>query len=358
MTGVPTPLQIGSPVTSRRQSEHAVPSTLRIGSPTTGGTPPSHARPPLARKNTSGASDRLSQLFPSRPSSVASPQSPSNTSATRRQSFPSPLISAVEHPYRIPPAPAPPAPRPHAFGEETSYNPVASVFFQDRASPSLDKSNSRTRRVLNRLASLNKGSSRGGSYNRLDDEETAPLGRSLKDVAEGDEVVGYDLTSLGGLPMKRIEAQSVQTEAAFRARELNEASHAADFETLEAQLGAGMTSVLQKPFTHTPSGPTTGYFPGHRRILSAADVADDQAKKAQVEAEKTGQVIAVAADVPVDISDFEGVARDFESMSSLVRKEAQTSYFFPEGETADTTLEVFDLILLQIHRCRAGVPLP
>ncbi|KNG49532.1 hypothetical protein TW65_03703 [Stemphylium lycopersici] len=317
MAGVPTPLQIGSPVTNRRQSEHAVSNALRVGSPTTGATPPSHTRPQLARKNTSGASDRLSQLFPSRPSSVASLQSPSNASAAKRQSFPSPLISAAEHSYRIPPAPAPPVPRPHGFSVETSYNPVATVFYQDRASPSLDKSNSRTRRVLNRLASLNKSSFSGGSYNRLDDEEAAPPGRSLKDVAEGDEAV-------------RIEAQSMQTEAAFRARELNEASHAADFEALEAQLGAGMTSVLQKPFTHTPAGPTPGYFPGHRRILSAADVADEQAKKAQVEAEKTGQVVAVAADVPIDISDFEGVARDFESMSSLVQKEAQTSYFFPE----------------------------
>jgi hypothetical protein len=161
------------------------------------------------------------------------------------------------------------------------------------------------------------------------------------EVNEEDEAVGYDLSSLGGVPMKEFEAQSRAHdthEARESERNMNEAGHAAEFERLEAQLGAGMTSVLHNPFTHTPAGPVPGFFPGHRRILSKADVADEQAKKAQDKAEKTGQVVAVAADVPVDISEFAGIARDFDSMSSLtaeaglIKSDARTSYFFPEGE--------------------------
>ncbi|KAH6858971.1 hypothetical protein BKA58DRAFT_414634 [Alternaria rosae] len=331
--GVPTPLQIGSP-SSRRPSDITVPSALRVGSPTTGGTPPSHARPPLRRKNTSGASDRLSQLFPSRPSSVASIASPSSTPASRRQSVPSPLLPAAEPSYRIPPAPAPPS-----FPQETSYNPVAYVFSQDHASPSLSQSNSRTKRVLDRIASLRRGTSHGGHYNRLDDEESQPGRKRLVGVDEGGEAVGYDLSSLGGLPLKTFEAQlrtQDTREGQERDREIDEASHAAEFERLEAQLGGGMTSVLHVPFEHTPAGPVPGFFPGHRRILSRADVVDEQAKKAQDEAENTGKVVAVATDVPVDISEFTGVARDFDSMRNLtaeagfISSGAQTSYFFPE----------------------------
>jgi hypothetical protein len=141
--------------------------------------------------------------------------------------------------------------------------------------------------------------------------------------------------------MKTFGAQS-KTQDTYEARgydrDMNEASHAAEFERLEAQLGAGMTSIRHSPLTHTPTGPLPGFFPGHRRILSKADVADEQAKKAQDKAEKTGQVVAVAADVPIDISEFTGVARDFDSMNSLtaeaglIRSDAQTSYFFPEGD--------------------------
>ncbi|KAF1830765.1 hypothetical protein BDW02DRAFT_85781 [Decorospora gaudefroyi] len=326
MDDVPSPLQIGSPVSSRRPSEPAVPSALRVGSPATSVTPPLYTRPPLRRKNTSGGSDRLSQLFPSRPSSIASISSPSSTPASRRQSFPSPLVPASESSYRIPRAPAPPS-----FAGETSYNPGASTFAHDSVSPLSETSNSRTKRVLNRLATLRRDTSRGGGYNKLDDEESDPR-RTLREVEEGDEAVGYDLTSLGGLPMKRIEAHG-KGEATERARDMREASHAAEFDSLEAQLGGGMTSVLHKPFTHTPTRPVPGDFPGHRRILSSSEIADAQARKAQDEAEKTGQV--VAAEVPVDLSDFAGVARDFDSMSTLttetglVKDEAQTSYYFP-----------------------------
>jgi hypothetical protein len=170
--------------------------------------------------------------------------------------------------------------------------------------------------------------------------ESGPAGGRLRDVEEGDEALGYDLSSYGGVPMKRLEAQSRTADSKDgneRDRDLNEASHAAEFE-----LGAGMNSILHKPFVYIPPGPTPGEFPGHRRILSSSEIADAQAKKAQKEAEKTGQVVAVAADTPFDISDFAGVARDFDSMSTLiaeaglVKDEAQTSYFFPPGGHGST----------------------
>ncbi|KAL7779860.1 hypothetical protein CFE70_009877 [Pyrenophora teres f. teres 0-1] len=343
---------------TRRPSENAVPSALRIGTPTTGDNPPFEVRPSPERKSTSGTSDRLSQLFPSRPSSVASIVSPTGTPASRRQSFPSPLDRNSDPSYRIPRAPPPPS-----FAEETSYNPVASVFAQPRASPSLDKKRSRTKRALHRIASLHGGASSGGGYNRLDDEESGTRRAGLKDVEEDDEAVGYDLSSLGGLHLKGFEAQS-RTEDRDRSRErirdMNEASHAAEFEKLESQLGAGMTSILHKPFTHTPSGPVPGFFPGHRRILSASDIANAEAKNAQVEAEKTGQVVAVATEIPVDISDFTAVTRDFDSMSSLsaglVKKDAETSYFFPKGDASDEIPRTLDLTSTQTPRCPHGDP--
>jgi hypothetical protein len=189
---------------------------------------------------------------------------------------------------------------------------------------------------LNRLASLHRVSSGGGSYDRLDDEESLPFRTRLKDVEEGDEAAGYDLSSLGGLPMKKLEAYAKTADgkdAIERDRDMNEATHAAEF-----VLGAGMTSILHKPFIHVPPGPVRGEFPGHRRILSSSEIADEQAKKAQKEAEKTDQIVAVAAETPFDISDFAGVARDFDSMSTLtaeaglVKDGAQTSYFFPPGK--------------------------
>ena len=136
--------------------------------------------------------------------------------------------------------------------------------------------------------------------------------------------------------MKKLEAHSKTadgTDATERDRDMNEATHAAEF-----VLGAGMTSILHKPFIHVHPGPTPGEFSGHRRILSSSEIADEQAKKAQKEAEKTDQIVAVAAETPFDISDFAGVARDFDSMSTLiaeaglVKDEAQTSYFFPKGK--------------------------
>lgn len=363
MSDVPPVLQVGSHVASRDESERAIPSVLRVASPITREPPPAQARPPLTRKTESGSSNRISQLFPSTPSSISPLASPGGASESRRQSFPSPLLPASGTSYNIPSAPEPPATKLSAFTEETSYKPLANIFSQESTLPPLDKSNGRTRKVLDRLASLNRGSFRGRRYNRLDDEETAAPRDRLRGVEECDEPVGYDLSSFGGLPLETYEAQSTKngkTEATKRAEELDEATHAAEFESLEAQLGAGMTSIFHKPFTHTPAGPVAGDFPGHRRILSADDVAEEQAKEAQVEAEKTGQVVAVSAEVPIDISDFEGFARDFDAMRSLtaeaglIRKGAETSYFFPDGMILRATFRLFQLTHGQILRCQIG----
>lgn len=153
MEGVPSPLQIGSPATGRQSSSESVPSALRVGSPVVErGTPPLQSRPPLVRKNTSG-SDRLSQLFPSRPASVAS-ASPDLLSS-RRMSYPSPLIPAAEPSYRIPRAPAPPS-----FSEDTSYSSTPDPFEQRQSQPA--RQGSGAKRLLNRLASLRGGRAQGG----------------------------------------------------------------------------------------------------------------------------------------------------------------------------------------------------
>lgn len=198
------------------------------------------------------------------------------------------------------------------------------------------QSNSGTKRLFNRLNSLRNGGSRGGNYNKLEDEESGPLGPRLRGVQEVDEGVGYDLTGLDGLPMKRFEPQQKQMSAADareRERHMSEAGFAAEFERLESQLGAGMNSVIEKPFIHTPAQPMLGTGGGHKRGLSASELADAQAKDAQQEAEKTGGIVAVP-DIPVDISDFAGGA-DIDTRSimtsdtGLAKDEAQTSYFFP-----------------------------
>lgn len=328
MAGVPSPLQVGTPNTNRRTSVEAVPTALRAGSPAIG----SQARPPLTRKNTSGGSDRLSQLFPSRPSSGASISPPSTTAHSRRTSLPSPLAPAAEPSYRIPRAPAPPS-----FAEDTSYNPSASAYDYQGASQSLQSSSGK-RRLLNRLSSLKGGSSSSGKYNKLEDEESGPGKRRLRGVEEEDEVVGYDLSGFDGLPMKKFEPQkrmASATNTREQERDLNEAGYAAEFERLEAQLGSGMSSVVEKPFTHNPTASLQA-SPSHKRGLSGSVVVSAQALEAQKEAEKTERIVAVA-DIPVDISDFHA-GSDFDTRSimttdtGLAKNEAETSYFFPEGK--------------------------
>jgi hypothetical protein len=179
-------------------------------------------------------------------------------------------------------------------------------------------------------------------------------------VKEVDEVVGYDLSGFDGLPMKNFEPQTKLVSAADareRERDLNEAGHVAEFERLEAQLGSGMTSILQKPFTHTPAQPLQGTDTSHRRQLSSSEIANVQAKDAQTEAEKTGGIVAVA-EVPIDISDF-AADIDFDRRSSsataatsLARDEAQKSYFFPPGKLFKRSNGI--VLTLQILICRRG----
>ncbi|KAF2445009.1 hypothetical protein P171DRAFT_443923 [Karstenula rhodostoma CBS 690.94] len=320
MDEVPSPLKVGSPVTARNASEDRVPTALRAGTPT------SQARPALTRQNTSG-SDRLSQLFPSRPASIASVSPLDTPSLSRRTSYPSPLIPTAEPSYRIPRAPAPPS-----FSDNTSYSSSPDPF-SPTGSQSTLQSRGGTNSLLNRLASLRSGRSRGGDYNRLEDEESGR--RKLQGVEEVDEPLGYDLSGFdGGVPMKQFGQPKkipIAADAMEAERDLNEAGYAAEFERLEAQLGAGMASVTEVPFTHTatPSGDDTAR--GHRRGLSDANIIDVVAKDAQEEAEKTGGIVAIA-EIPVDISDMAGHGNDFDSRASLVFERGnnnEMSYFFP-----------------------------
>ncbi|KAF1920791.1 hypothetical protein BDU57DRAFT_553094 [Ampelomyces quisqualis] len=117
-------------------------------------------------------------------------------------------------------------------------------------------------------------------------------------------------------------------------RNMDEAGYAAEFERLEAQLGSGMTSVVEKPFTHESTAVSQARSPSRKRGPSASDPLSAQAAEAQKEAEKTGGIVAVA-DIPVDISDFHA-GSDFDTRSimtadtGLTKKEAVTSYFFPD----------------------------
>ena len=158
-------------------------------------------------------------------------------------------------------------------------------------------------------------------------------------MEEADEAVGYDLSGLDGMPMKKFEPHMKQGSAADaleRERHMSEAGLAAEFESLEAGIGAGMTSILQKPFTHIPTQPLQGTNASHKRGLSASEIVNVQAKDAQKEAEKTGGIVAIA-DIPVDISDFaagnESDARSIMTADTGLAKDgAQTSYYFPPGK--------------------------
>ncbi|KAH7139247.1 hypothetical protein B0J11DRAFT_38849 [Dendryphion nanum] len=333
MEGVPSPLQIGSPTTRRQSSSDSVPSALRVGSPVVDrATPPTQSRPPLRRTNTSG-SDRLSQLFPSRPPSVASasPDLPSS----RRTSYPSPLTPAAEPSYRIPRAPAPPS-----FSEDTSYSSTPDPFDQKHYQPPLHGTG--TKRLLNRLTSLRSGRTKGGDYNKLEDEESSPGKRRLRNVAEVDEHMSHDLSGHDGLPMKDFSAKKKNKSAADsiqHEQDLNEAGYAAEYERLEAQLGSGMASIVEVPFSHKTAEPTVAkpshhhHHHHHKRGLSSTTPADTVAGgAAQQEAEKTGDIVAVA-DCPIDISDSFGGA-DFETRSVLTTNGnedgSKLSYYFPE----------------------------
>lgn len=271
-------------------------------------------RPPPMRQSTSG-SDRLSQLFPSRPPSVASVSPLETPSLSRRTSLPSPLAPAVEPSYRIPRAPAPPS-----FSHEASYT----------TDPASLQTRSGTKRLLNRLTSLRTSRTKGGSYNRLGDEESGPHTERLYGVEEED-LSGFHGASV---PMKHFthpKKMASAADALAAERHLNEAGYAAEYERLEAQLGAGMTSITEVPFTHTTSHITEETIRGLKRGTSAAPIIDVVAKDAQEEAEKTGGIVAVA-EIPVDISDLAGHGNDFDNRASLAPDRGdnnEMSYFFP-----------------------------
>jgi hypothetical protein len=311
MEGFPSPLRVGTPAAARRPSVDYHPA-LQSGSPVVErDTPSSFSRPPLTRRDTSG-SDRLSQLFPSRPLSAAS-ISPLDTPGSRRRSYPSPLLPA-EPTYQAPRPPPPPS-----FSENTSYSPSHDQYDRQGPQHSL-QSTSANRRLINRLTSLRSGRTKGAAYNKLEDEESGPAGKRLGGVEEIDEPVGYDLSGYEGLPMKMFEGKTMASAADAREQmqNMNEAGYAAEYERLEAQLGAGMNSIHEVPFTHHTGQPmqrssTKKAGKIHRRAVStdggAADAAHADALK---EAEKTGEILAVA-DIPMDLSEFGGA--DFETRS-------------------------------------------
>lgn len=282
MDGVPSPLQVGSPTARRKPSVGEVPSTLRVGSPVVQrGTPPLQQRPPLTRKNTSG-SDRLSQLFPSRPLSVAS-ASP-DWPASRRTSYPSPLTPGPEPTYRIPRAPAPPT-----FSDDTSYASTPDPFAQQHRPPVPRSSG--TKRLLSRLTTRTSRA-KAGEYNRLEDDDHNMSSRRLKGVQEAEEHVGFDISGFGGFPLKDFGSKKADgTTPMERERDLHEAGYAAEYEILEGKLFGGMNSVVERPFEFNPQ--CSDEQTSHQHGLPLSNMAA-AAVAAQREAEKTGDIVMVS----------------------------------------------------------------
>ncbi|ORX98744.1 hypothetical protein BCR34DRAFT_593083, partial [Clohesyomyces aquaticus] len=209
MEQVPSPLRVGSPAMARKQSVDNVPAALRAGSPAVDRAGSSFStRPPLMRHGTS-QSDRLSQLFPSRPSSVASPSS--DPASSRRTSYPSPLLPAAEPAYRKQSAPPPPS-----FAENTAYDPMARDVSPPISPPATHRS--RTTGLMNRLQSLRGGQSKG-TYNRLDDEETGTRRKAPLRNVEEEEHIPYDLSGFDGMPMSNVRTQHRKSVAETREQE-------------------------------------------------------------------------------------------------------------------------------------------
>ncbi|KAJ8112041.1 hypothetical protein OPT61_g5501 [Boeremia exigua] len=336
MDGVPSPLQIGSPRTERSSSATALPTVLHAGSPTTRhGNTQWEERPPLAHKNTSGSS-RLSQLYQSSPSSVSSISPPVTAAASRRTSYPSPLVPASDS-RRTSWGPAPPPP---SFHETTAYEPSAIPNDHQDAPTSLQNSSS-TKKLFSRLTSLRGASYQRGNYKRIQDDGSDLGRRRLGGLEEGDESGDYFSGASNAMKMGQIGAskKTLQTVTAVEQQyDFSEAGYAAEYERLESQLGAGMNSITERPFTYNPISVGPGLGPGsyarqpHGESGPINTVV--QAQKAQEEAEKTGDIVAVA-EIPVDISDSFG-GGDFETRSMIASStrpsgdEAQKSYFFPK----------------------------
>ncbi|KAF2743108.1 hypothetical protein M011DRAFT_461908 [Sporormia fimetaria CBS 119925] len=300
---------VGSPVLSRHPSDDTIPSALRAGSPVVERTSSDEERrPPFKRHSTSGSS-RISQLFPSLPDSVVVPTSEGPSS--RRTSYHYPSAPPPEPLYQIPPAPAPPN-----FHEDTSYTSVPINFDGHHHSQAATPQRSATRRLLDQLGSRRSARSRGVNYNRLDDEESG-MGRGrLKHVDEMDEIIGYDLSGFDGTPLRGLgtgDAGSSQRE-----RDIDEAGFAAEYHRLEAQLGAGMTSILEVPFTQREG----------TQSQSCVPVA------AQIRAEQTNTVVAVP-EVVMDNNEPSGL--DLESLEGRgltrgldqIQPSSTKSYYFP-----------------------------
>lgn len=120
--------------------------------------------------------------------------------------------------------------------------------------------------------------------------------------------------------------------------DLSEAGYAAEFERLESQLGAGMNSITERPFTYVPVPIGPGGYVRQPRGSPNAETTILQAQTAQEQAEQTGEIVAIA-DIPVDISESFG-GGDFETRSMIANSAhpdkdgAQKSYFFPKGLAA------------------------
>jgi hypothetical protein len=143
--------------------------------------------------------------------------------------------------------------------------------------------------MLNRFASLGSGRSKGGHYNELGDEDSAPGHKRLGGVEEVDEPVGYDLSGYEGTPMTKFEVTTTAAESMQQERNFDEAGFAAEYHRLEAKLGSGMDSIMEVPFTHNEPEQR-----GHRRGSSAAKpLGAATVQTAQQEAEKTGGIVAV-----------------------------------------------------------------
>ncbi|KAF2644584.1 hypothetical protein P280DRAFT_390878 [Massarina eburnea CBS 473.64] len=121
-------------------------------------------------------------------------------------------------------------------------------------------------------------------------------------------------------------------DAREQERHLNEAGYAAEYEQLESKLGAGMASIVEVPFTGQATLPEVTTGRGHQRRLSGTDPMIATIKDAQEEAEKTGDIVAVA-EIPVDISGLTEDS-DFETRNVLTATrtdsgDPQKSYVFP-----------------------------
>jgi hypothetical protein len=169
-----------------------------------------------------------------------------------------------------------------------------------------------------------------GTYNRLHDEDVAVTARRLEDIHDQGEVPDSPLRGAVTIQMNQIKSSSKASGTVRIIQEgLSEAGYAAEYERLESELGAGMNSITERPFTYTamPVAPGT-----YARRPNSEPL---QAHNAQEVAEKTGDIVAVS-DIPVDISDSFGGGH-FETQNMVAgsipaaTNESQKSYYFPEG---------------------------